>query len=89
MQHVKEGLVTYEEALKNVSNPDDFALRLPRDRLDLRRQLGATSTETGTLTTARSPTRASSPTEAKTDGETDFDFIRSLLAGPGSVEPIG
>ncbi len=27
MQLVKEGLVTYEEALKNVSNPDDFALR--------------------------------------------------------------
>ena len=27
MQFVKEGLVTYEEALKNVSNPDDFALR--------------------------------------------------------------
>jgi twitching motility protein PilT len=24
---VKEGLVTYEEALKNVTNPDDFALR--------------------------------------------------------------
>jgi twitching motility protein PilT len=27
MSLVKEGLVTYEEALKNVSNPDDFALR--------------------------------------------------------------
>jgi twitching motility protein PilT len=27
MQHVKGGLVTYEEALKHVSNPDDFALR--------------------------------------------------------------
>ena len=27
MQHVKSGLVTYEEALKHVSNPDDFALR--------------------------------------------------------------
>jgi twitching motility protein PilT len=27
MQLVKEGLVTYEEAMKNVSNPDDFALR--------------------------------------------------------------
>ena len=27
MQHVKQGLVTYEEALKHVSNPDDFALR--------------------------------------------------------------
>jgi twitching motility protein PilT len=27
MQLVKQGLVTYEEALKNVSNPDDFALR--------------------------------------------------------------
>jgi twitching motility protein PilT len=27
MQFVKEGVVTYEEALKNVSNPDDFALR--------------------------------------------------------------
>ncbi len=27
MQLVKDGLVTYEEALKNVSNPDDFALR--------------------------------------------------------------
>ena len=27
MNHVKEGRVTYEEALKHVSNPDDFALR--------------------------------------------------------------
>jgi len=27
MSHVKAGLVTYEEALKHVSNPDDFALR--------------------------------------------------------------
>ncbi len=27
MQLVKENLVTYEEALKHVSNPDDFALR--------------------------------------------------------------
>ena len=27
MQLLKEGLVTYEEALKHVSNPDDFALR--------------------------------------------------------------
>ncbi len=27
MSLVKDGLVTYEEALKNVSNPDDFALR--------------------------------------------------------------
>ena len=27
MQLVKQKLVTYEEALKNVSNPDDFALR--------------------------------------------------------------
>jgi twitching motility protein PilT len=27
MSLVKEGLVTYEEALKHVSNPDDFALR--------------------------------------------------------------
>jgi twitching motility protein PilT len=27
MQHVKGNLITYEEALKHVSNPDDFALR--------------------------------------------------------------
>jgi twitching motility protein PilT len=27
MQHVKSGLVTYDEALKHVSNADDFALR--------------------------------------------------------------
>jgi twitching motility protein PilT len=27
MSLVKQNLVTYEEALKNVSNPDDFALR--------------------------------------------------------------
>ena len=27
MGHAKNGLVTYEEALKHVSNPDDFALR--------------------------------------------------------------
>jgi len=27
MSHVKSGLVSYDEALKHVSNPDDFALR--------------------------------------------------------------
>ena len=27
MQHVKNELITYDEALKHVSNPDDFALR--------------------------------------------------------------
>jgi len=27
MSHVKSGIVSYEEALKHVSNPDDFALR--------------------------------------------------------------
>ena len=27
MSHVKSGLISYEEALKHVSNPDDFALR--------------------------------------------------------------
>ena len=27
MSHVKAGLISYEEALKHVSNPDDFALR--------------------------------------------------------------
>jgi twitching motility protein PilT len=27
MELVKQNLVTYEEALKHVSNPDDFALR--------------------------------------------------------------
>ena len=27
MQHVKSGLITYDEALKHVSNADDFALR--------------------------------------------------------------
>ena len=27
MRHVKSGLISYEEALKHVSNPDDFALR--------------------------------------------------------------
>jgi twitching motility protein PilT len=27
MSHVKDGLVSYDEALKHVSNPDDFALR--------------------------------------------------------------
>ncbi len=27
MQHIKNGLVTYDEALLHVSNPDDFALR--------------------------------------------------------------
>ena len=35
MSHVKAGLISYEEALKHVSNPDDFALRFPRHRLDL------------------------------------------------------
>jgi twitching motility protein PilT len=27
MGHVKSGVISYEEALKHVSNPDDFALR--------------------------------------------------------------
>jgi twitching motility protein PilT len=27
MSHVKRGLVTYDEALTHVANPDDFALR--------------------------------------------------------------
>jgi twitching motility protein PilT len=27
MSHVKSGVISYEEALKHVSNPDDFALR--------------------------------------------------------------
>jgi twitching motility protein PilT len=27
MSHVKNGLITYDEALKHVSNRDDFALR--------------------------------------------------------------
>jgi twitching motility protein PilT len=27
MSHVRSGLVSYDEALKHVSNPDDFALR--------------------------------------------------------------
>ena len=27
MSHVKRGIVTYDEALTHVANPDDFALR--------------------------------------------------------------
>ncbi len=59
MSLVKQGFVTYEEALKQVSNPDDFALRFR----------GVSSTSDGTWddfegsAESAHPTRASAPEE--------------------------
>jgi twitching motility protein PilT len=71
MQHVKAGLVTYEEALNHVSNPDDFALRFR----------GIESTSDGTWDNFEEssdelgelpPEEAASPAEEKKKEEDDF-----------------
>ena len=72
MQHVKSGLVTYDEALKHVSNPDDFALRFR----------GIASTSDGTWdefeTRDGEEEKPEQPAEPETPagGSEDKDFIQ-------------
>jgi twitching motility protein PilT len=68
MQLVKGGLVTYEEALKHVSNPDDFALRFR----------GVASTSDGTWDDFEKEDDAarSSKTEAGSGAKSDLDIER-------------
>jgi twitching motility protein PilT len=71
MQHVKSDLVTYEEALKHVSNPDDFALRFR----------GIASTSDGTWDDFESDKEEEKPeeileAEAPAAGAEDPDFIQ-------------
>jgi twitching motility protein PilT len=68
MSLVKQKLVTYDEALKHVSNPDDFALRF--------RGIGSTSDGTwdefeGDTEKAEEKAEPSAP-----KGEPDDDFIQ-------------
>ena len=71
MQHVKSELVTYEEALKHVSNPDDFALRFR----------GIASTSDGTWDDFESDKEEEKPeevleAEAPEEKAEDPDFIQ-------------
>jgi twitching motility protein PilT len=74
MHLVKHGLVTYEEALKHVSNPDDFALR----------SRGIASTSDGSWDdfegdeeAEKEEAAAEAPTSQAPDAEDpDADFIR-------------
>jgi twitching motility protein PilT len=69
MQLVKGGLVTYEEALKHVSNPDDFALRIR----------GIASTSDGTWEDFERSDKEEAPKEAEAkpeNGDPDADFIQ-------------
>lgn len=69
MQLVKQGLVTYEEALKHVSNPDDFALRFR----------GIASASDGTwddFDGAAEEKEAASPEAPAAPGADDFEIER-------------
>ena len=72
MYLVKKGLVTYEESLKHVSNPDDFALRFR----------GIASTSDGNWESFEESKEAQEKQEAPADeaapgaGPTDDDFIQ-------------
>jgi twitching motility protein PilT len=71
MHHVKSELVTYEEALKHVSNPDDFALRFR----------GIASTSDGTWDDFESDKEEEKPeeileSEAPAAEAEDSDFIQ-------------
>jgi twitching motility protein PilT len=67
MSHVKSGLVTYEEALKHVSNPDDFALRFR----------GIASTSDGTWDDFEADKEGEKDEAAgKTDEKAESDFIQ-------------
>jgi twitching motility protein PilT len=68
MQLVKQNLVTYEEALKHVSNADDFALRFR----------GIASTSDGTWDDFEGEAADAKPaaSEAEAGGEPDFNLER-------------
>ncbi len=70
MQLVKQDLVTYDEALKHVSNPDDFALRFR----------GIASTSDGTWddfeTDENEPAEQEAKDEAPAEEAVDDDFIQ-------------
>ena len=70
MHLVKQELVTYEEALNHVSNPDDFALRFR----------GIASTSDGTWDNFEADEEkakeAPAAEETSADGELDDDFIQ-------------
>ncbi|NQZ96612.1 MAG: type IV pilus twitching motility protein PilT [Myxococcales bacterium] len=66
MSLVKRGLVTYEEALKHVSNPDDFALR----------SRGIASTSDGTWDDFEDEPSEEAISEDKPADELDADFIQ-------------
>ena len=67
MHLVKHELVTYEEALKHVSNPDDFALRFR----------GIASTSDGTWDDFEGKDEEEKPDEVAEEesGDSDADFI--------------
>jgi twitching motility protein PilT len=66
MHLVKQELITYEEALKHVSNPDDFALRFR----------GIASTSDGTWDDFEGQDEEKAEDEIDTDpGDSDADFI--------------
>ena len=67
MSLVKRGLVTYEEALKHVSNPDDFALR----------SSGIASTSDGSWDDFEDEP-AAEPEEEKAPDNPDLDFIQKF-----------
>jgi twitching motility protein PilT len=66
MSHVKSGLVSYEEALKHVSNPDDFALRF--------RGIESTSDSEWTGFTGDEDDADQKPDNDGVDGLLDDDF---------------
>jgi len=73
MSHVKTGLVTYDEALKHVSNPDDFALRF--------RGIASTSDGTWEQFEENANEEEEKPEEPLSEApadttESDEDFIR-------------
>jgi len=67
MQLVKQELVTYDEALKHVSNPDDFALRFR----------GIASTSDGTWDDFEGPEEEEKAPAAESEQDkAEADFIR-------------
>ena len=68
MQLVKENLVTYEEALKHVSNPDDFALRF--------RGIASTSDSQWSDFSSDAPEEKELEEVPADTGDDDFNFDR-------------
>ena len=68
MQLVKSDLVTYEEALKHVTNPDDFALRF--------RGIASTSDGTWDDFEGNKPDEKEEPGGDGSSGKPDPDFIQ-------------